>query len=85
MDAEFFRQKADLCMRLADGLSLNNPGRFQLMDMAEELQRRVAEVQAQNSEQPSVLNRRNSGPIHSDPARCIVRQGYLVSFVIPVF
>jgi len=37
-DAKYFRQKAALCERLADGLPLNNPGRFQLMDMAEDLQ-----------------------------------------------
>jgi hypothetical protein len=47
-DAKYFRQKAALCLRLADGFSLNNPGRFQLMDMAEELQElaEVLEVQA---------------------------------------
>jgi len=37
-DAKYFREKAALCLRLADGLSLNNPGRFQLMDIAEDLQ-----------------------------------------------
>jgi hypothetical protein len=37
-DAKYFREKAALCERLADGLPLNNPGRFQLMDMAEDLQ-----------------------------------------------
>ena len=36
-DAKYFQEKATLCERLADGLPLNNPGRFQLMDMAEDL------------------------------------------------
>jgi hypothetical protein len=34
MDANYFREKAALCLRLADGLALNNPGRFQLMDFS---------------------------------------------------
>jgi hypothetical protein len=33
MDAKYFREKAELCLRLADSLSLNNPGRFQLVDL----------------------------------------------------
>jgi hypothetical protein len=37
-DANYFQEKAALCERLADGLPLNNPGRFQLMDLAEDLQ-----------------------------------------------
>jgi hypothetical protein len=32
--AKYFREKAELGLRLADGLSLNNPGRLQLMDLA---------------------------------------------------
>ena len=35
-DAKYFREKAAICQRLADGFSLNNPGRFQLMDIAED-------------------------------------------------
>jgi len=34
MDAKYCREKAELCLRVADGLSLNNPGRFELMDLA---------------------------------------------------
>jgi hypothetical protein len=30
LDGKYFRDKAELCLRIADGLSLNNPGRFQL-------------------------------------------------------
>jgi len=51
-DAKYFREKAALCLRLADGLSLNNPGRFQLMDMAEELQGLAKELEAQAAQQP---------------------------------
>jgi len=88
-----FRQKADLCMRLADGLSLNNPGRFQLMDMAEELQKHAAEVQRKQNNR-SVLNQRNSGDLcrqprrrfhNSDPARLIARQAMSGPSLPPFF
>jgi hypothetical protein len=48
---KYFREKAALCLRLADGLSLNNPGRFQLMDMAEEVQGLSKELEAQAAQQ----------------------------------
>jgi hypothetical protein len=41
MDAKYCREKSELCLRLADGLSLNNPGRFQLMDLAEDFMQRA--------------------------------------------
>jgi hypothetical protein len=50
-DAKYFREKAALCLRLADGLSLNNPGRFQLMDMAEDLQELAKELEMQAAQQ----------------------------------
>ncbi len=50
MDAKYFREKAELCLRLADGLSLNNPGRFQLMDLAEDFRER-AELERLEAEQ----------------------------------
>jgi hypothetical protein len=50
-DAKYFREKAALCLRLADGLSLNNPGRFQLMDMAEDLQEFAKELEVQSVQQ----------------------------------
>ena len=50
-DAKYFREKAALCLRLADGLSLNNPGRFQLMDMAEDLQELAKELEVQSVQQ----------------------------------
>ena len=47
VDAKYFREKAELCLRLADGLSLNNPGRFQLMDLADDFLERAKELEAQ--------------------------------------
>jgi hypothetical protein len=47
MDARYFREKAEVLFRLADGLSSNNPGRFQLMALAEDLGRRAKELEAQ--------------------------------------
>jgi hypothetical protein len=51
MDAKYLREKAALCERLADGLSLNNPGRFQLMDLAEDFMKHAKQLEAQGAEQ----------------------------------
>ena len=51
MDANYFREKAALCLRLADGLSLNNPGRFQLMDLADDFKDRAKELETQVAQQ----------------------------------
>jgi hypothetical protein len=51
MDAKYFREKAELCLRLADGLSLNNPGRFQLMDLAEDFRERAKELEMEAAQQ----------------------------------
>jgi hypothetical protein len=45
MDARYFRERAKTCVRLAEELPWNNPGRFSLMDMAENLQRRAAKLE----------------------------------------
>ncbi|MFZ0149140.1 MAG: hypothetical protein WAM72_12515 [Xanthobacteraceae bacterium] len=50
MDANYFREKAALCLRLADGLALNNPGRFQLMDLAEDFQRHAKELEIESAQ-----------------------------------
>jgi hypothetical protein len=50
MEAKYFREKADLCERLADGLSLNNPARFQLKDLAEDFRKRAKELEVQETE-----------------------------------
>jgi len=41
MDAIYFRDKAEICLRLAKGLSWNNPARGELMELAEEFQRQL--------------------------------------------
>lgn len=51
MDAIYFRDKAETCLRLAKGLSWNNPARGQLMELAEEFQRQAKELET--TEQPS--------------------------------
>jgi hypothetical protein len=51
MDARYFREKSELCFRLADGLSFNNPGRFQLMDLAEDFRQRAEELERLEAEQ----------------------------------
>jgi hypothetical protein len=45
MDARYFRERAKTCVRLAEELPWNNPGRYSLMDMAENLQRRAAKLE----------------------------------------
>jgi len=39
-------EKKQSCAR-ADGLSLNNPGRFQLMDLADDFLKRAKELEAE--------------------------------------
>lgn len=49
MDAKYLQEKAALCVRLANGLSANNPGRLQLMDLAEDFRKRASELKAQTA------------------------------------
>src|SRR6516162_11312950 len=51
MDAKHLREKATLCFRLADGLSLNNPSRFELLQTAEDFENRARELEAQSAQQ----------------------------------
>jgi hypothetical protein len=51
MHAKYLREQAEMCLRLADGLSLNNPSRFQLMRMAEDFRQRAKELEAQTAQQ----------------------------------
>ncbi len=46
MDASYFRDKAETCLRLARGLSWNNPARSELMDLAEEFRRQAEQLEA---------------------------------------
>jgi hypothetical protein len=45
MDATYFRDKAETCLRLAKGLSWNNPARGELIELAEEFQRQAEELE----------------------------------------
>lgn len=49
MDAKYFREKAELCERLADGLSLKNPGRIELVHLAEDFRKQAMELEAQDA------------------------------------
>ena len=62
MDAKYCRKKGELYLRLADGLSLINPGRFQLMELAEDFMKRAKELEAQgtNKRQSEVAYLRNA-------------------------
>jgi hypothetical protein len=42
------------CLRLEDGLSLNNPGRFQLMDLADDFLERAKELEARKVKEESI-------------------------------
>jgi hypothetical protein len=57
MDAKYFRERSELCLRIADGLSLNNPGRFQLMDLADDFSERAKELEAQKVKEESVRHK----------------------------
>lgn len=46
MDAAYFREKAETCLRLAKGLSWNNPARGKLMELAEEFKRQANALEA---------------------------------------
>jgi hypothetical protein len=45
MDAAYFRDKAETCLRLAKGLSWNNPARDELTRLADEFQRQAEELE----------------------------------------
>ena len=58
MDATYFRDKAETCLRLAKGLSWNNPARAELMDLAEEFQRQAKELDGCAERPPAMRDRR---------------------------
>jgi hypothetical protein len=53
MEATYFREKAETCLRLARGLSWNNPARGELTELAEEFHRQADEIEAAASPQQS--------------------------------
>jgi hypothetical protein len=46
MDGTYFRDKAATCLRLAKGLSWNNPARHELIELAQEFRRQAEELEA---------------------------------------
>jgi hypothetical protein len=48
MDLASLREKAALCLRIARGLSWNNPGRLELLELAERLEQQAKELELQN-------------------------------------
>jgi hypothetical protein len=60
MDAIYFRDKAETCLRLAKGLSWNNPARGELMELAEEFQRQAKELEAPTCADNGLRADRNS-------------------------
>jgi hypothetical protein len=49
MDVASLREKAALCLRIARGLSWNNPGRMQLTELAERLDQQAKDVELQKA------------------------------------
>jgi hypothetical protein len=45
IDAAYFREKVQMCLRLATGLSWNNPVRYRLLLLAEDFQRREKQLE----------------------------------------
>ena len=48
MDAASFREKAAFCLRIARELSWNNPGRLELLELAERLEQQAKEFELKN-------------------------------------
>jgi hypothetical protein len=48
MNSRSLREKAALCLRIAQHLSWNNPSRLQLADLADRLERQAKEIEAQD-------------------------------------
>ena len=48
MDTLSLREKAALCLRIARGLSWNNPSRLQLADLADRFDREAKEIESQD-------------------------------------
>ena len=54
MDPASLREKAALCLRIAKGLSWNNPSRLELADLAERLDRQARDSELENPRQERV-------------------------------
>jgi hypothetical protein len=56
MDAQHFRERAEVLVRLANDLSLNDSGRLKQIELAEDLKKRAKELEAQTTLQPQQSN-----------------------------
>jgi len=56
MDVADLREKAALCLRIARGLSWNNPGRLQFTDLAERFESQAKELELQKVSNLSAPN-----------------------------
>jgi hypothetical protein len=64
----YFRENAARCLRLADGLSLNNPGRVQLLELAHDFNRRAQELEAANAHRDDTGGTERAAPEMKAPA-----------------
>jgi hypothetical protein len=55
MDPLNLREKAALCLRIAKGLSWNNPSRLQLADLADRFDRQAKEIESQDPQRDALL------------------------------
>ncbi len=49
LDAAYFRDKAETCLQLVNGLSWNNSARGKLMELAEDFERQAKQLEAAQS------------------------------------
>ena len=57
MDTTYFRENAARCLRLAGSLSLNNPARVQLLELAHDFNRRAQELEGANTRRDETAGR----------------------------
>ena len=62
MDATYFREKAETCLRLAKGLSWNNPARLKLMELADDFRREADKMDAVACLSPEMKSFWRCGP-----------------------
>src|SRR6266516_1061276 len=86
MDANYFREKAETCRRLANDLPWNNPDRFHFMDLAEDFQKRAELAQstdAGRSREEALGRLSNACRLRTTPGRlastCRTRNSVAVS------
>jgi hypothetical protein len=56
MDAAYLREQAAICLRLASGLSWNNPARSQFLELAAEFDRRARGNDMRTPAEPALPN-----------------------------